>query len=164
LTGPRPHPFLHRLDHGSHRPGPLGTGPGHLLADDRAELVVGELGRQVAGENPGLGALAGGQLVAARVHVQLRGLAALAELGAHDALHRDVVEGDLGLARDLRLGDRREQHPQRRDRDLVTTADRVGQVVLHLLLEGRHALLRVVGRARRRAGGTHDVRPWSSGA
>ena len=152
---------LHREAHLRHT---AGSGGRDGLADDRLELVVAELLRQVGLEDGELRLLLVGELRATGAGVGLGGLAALLGLLGEDLEH--VVVGQLAvlLAGDLLVGDGGEGHPQRAGPDLVALAHRGGEVGLQLLLEGAHAPS-LSGRATRpRCAGSswraRGVRGW----
>ena len=100
---------------------------------------VAELRRQVVGDHGRLGDLLGGHLRAAAVGERGRGLAPLLGLGGEHA--DDVVVAELAglLAGHLGVGDRGEDHPQRRGAHLVAGLDRGGEVGAQTVLEVAHA-------------------------
>ncbi len=120
--------------------------------DDRLELVVGELGRQVAGDQLGLGLLAGGELVAAGVAELAGGVEAALALAAQDGLG---VAGALLLVL-LELG---EHEAQSRHALLLPRPHGGGEIGLDLVENGGQstvqstALMRRQGRVAATAGG-----------
>ena len=106
------HHLAHRLHALAGRAGLLDGG-----GDQRDDLLLGELLRQVVGDHRGLGTLLVGHLGPAAVVERGGSLAALLGLGRQDADH--LVVGQLAglLAGHLGVGDRGEHHPQRRRAD-----------------------------------------------
>ena len=100
------HRALHRDAHLLRR---AGAAVGHRLLDDRLQLGVGELGRQVGGDQLGLGLLAGGQVLATALTESPRRLdAALALAPQHRQLVAVALLGGL-----LQLGEHQPQRARR---------------------------------------------------
>ena len=90
------------------------------------QLLVGQLGREVAGDQLGLGLLAGDQVVAAGLAELLRGVEPALALAAQDA-HLVVV---ALLRRLLQLG---QHETQPADAISLTGAHRRSEILLHLV-------------------------------
>ena len=111
-------------------------------AGDRGQLVVGQLGGQVAGQHLALGPLLGGQLVAPGGGERLGRLGPLLGLLGDDLEHLGVVQlAGLG-AGDLGVADRGQGHPQGGLHQLVARLHGRGEVAAQLVLQCAH------GRAR----------------
>ena len=108
-------------------------------ATSSRNLRVGQRGRQVVRDHGGLCALLGGAVGPAGRLERLGGLPALLALARQHP--HDVVVAQLpgGLPGHLGVGERGEDHPQRRRADRVPRLHRGGQVVTQPGLEGAHA-------------------------
>ena len=109
------------LHHAAHVLGRARAGLGDGRGDDRAQLVVGQLGRQVGLDHDGLGLLGLGQLRPIAVAERLRGLEAALALTAQDG--ELVARALLGVL--LQLG---EHQAQRSDAILLAGLHGRGEI------------------------------------
>ena len=123
---------LHDQPHLRH---PGRPGRRHGPVDDRAQLVVAELGRQVGLEHDELGLLDRGQLGPPGRGVGRGRLLALLGLLGHHLEHLVVAQLARLVTGDLGVGDGGQRHPQGARAHLVASLHRVVQVVLDLRLQ-----------------------------